>query len=421
MVKQPTENPTDLPPLDTSKISIEITALDSPDFQFDFEVPVELISEITERIQGGGLKYNEQEMGQLIVQVCLDEGMQRLDRDSAWGTSLLTQCVGRYSTDKPFTFSAVVDVLPNEDFPIDSIPIQRNQFQVNEALIDTELQEQRLQFGTRKEHSGVLAYGDEITCKAVITLSEEVEPVLSLESCTIRVPNETQQFVLGGLPLEEVGSQLRGIESAEELSFDIVFSDQFPAKSLRGKKGTLELKNCTFIRISPSTVDHVLEQYGTPNEAILRTQIKMSLQHNFDRENTNFMIHQLYDYLLENVDIPISKRIVNKNFDDFCKKEIDATGAGELTEEQKNMLLAKAARLVKRMTINAWLQRSFKLGVSEDDVDKQAAILAEERRVRPADIKEEFLTEDKISVLGNMATERKIFERLKDKMVFSDI
>ena len=133
------------------------------------------------------------------------------------------------------------------------------------------------------------------------------------------------------------------------------------------------------------------------------------------------MIHQLYDYLLENVDIPISKRIVNKNFDDFCKKEIDATGAGELTEEQKNMLLAKAARLVKRMTINAWLQRSFKLGVSEDDVDKQAAILAEERRVRPADIKEEFLTEDKISVLGNMATERKIFERLKDKMVFSDI
>ncbi|MBT6165691.1 MAG: hypothetical protein HOH93_07255 [Phycisphaerae bacterium] len=61
------------------------------------------------------------------------------------------------------------------------------------------------------------------------------------------------------------------------------------------------------------------------------------------------------------------------------------------------------------------------MSLSEEDIDRQAAIIAEERRVRPSEIKEEFLAADKIQVLGNMATERKIFERLKDKMVFTDM
>jgi len=147
----------------------------------------------------------------------------------------------------------------------------------------------------------------------------------------------------------------------------------------------------------------------------------MSLQHNFDRENTNFMIHQLYSHLFQTVDLPISNRIIAKNYEDLCKKEMESTGVEELTNEKQDSLKAKAEQMVKRLTLNAWLQRTFRLSLSEEDIDRQAAIIAEERRVRPSEIKEEFLAADKIQVLGNMASERKIFERLKGKMVFTDM
>ncbi|HIB01602.1 MAG TPA: hypothetical protein EYO31_06970, partial [Phycisphaerales bacterium] len=72
MSDQPQTTPTDLPPIDVSKIKIEITELEAPDYQLDFEVPVDLVSEITSRIKEGGLTFNEKQLCSLIVQVCLD-------------------------------------------------------------------------------------------------------------------------------------------------------------------------------------------------------------------------------------------------------------------------------------------------------------------------------------------------------------
>jgi FKBP-type peptidyl-prolyl cis-trans isomerase (trigger factor) len=421
MPDQPQTTPTDLPPIDTSKIKVDIIELEAPDFQLDFEVPVDLLSEISNRIALGGLDYKEQQMSSLIAQVCLDEGMQRLNRDSAWGARVLTKSMREYSIEKPFTFSAVVDTIPEGDVPIHDVPIRRNNIQVDDSYVDSELMEQQLLFGTKNKFDGELAYGDEIECNASITITDADEPVASIEKCTLRIPSEHQTFTIAGLQFESIGAELRDSQSAEELSFQIIFPDDHHVKALQGKSGTVKLTNCTFSRITPSTVEHVLEQYGTPNETILRTQIKMSLQHNFERENTNFMMRQFYTCLMENVNISISKRVVRSKFEEACAQELKRSGEKELSDEQKKMLMHQNEIQVKRMTINAWIQRTYKLGVSEEDIDKQTTILAEERRVRPADIKEEFLAKDKINILSNMAAERKIFERLQDKMVFTDI
>ncbi len=409
MSNQPQSAPSDLPPIDTSKISIEISELDAPDYRFDIEVSKELIKEITTRIKEGGLQYDEQQMGNLIVQVSLDEAMKRLDKDSAWGARLLQESAGKYSLNEAFKFSAVVDTLPDEDFDIESIPIKRNRLQVDDALVDTEVAEQQLQFGAKEPFEGELDYGDEITCDAVCTIEGSDQP-MTVAQCTLRVPCESQRFVFAGLHIPEVGNALRKTQTANSLTFDFHIQEQ---------RGNLTLKNCSFVRITPATIQHVLDQYGTPNEALFRTQIKMSLQNNFNRENNNFMMHQLYKFLMDNVNIPISKRIIEKSFKSLCETSSQANE--ELKQEQLDNFRAQAEKNVKRLTINAWLQRNFHLSLSEEDIDKQAAIIAEERRMRPAQIKEEFLAADKIQALGNMAAERKIFDYLEDKMTFTDM
>ena len=407
-----TQQSSDLPPIDTSKIQINIIELDPPDYQFDIEVPIDLISEISARIARGGLNYNEQELGNLIVQVSQDEAMQRLDKDSAWGCRVLKSSAGKYDVNKPFKFSAITDTIPNDEFSIDTIPINRRSFEVSDSHVEAELLEQQIQIGERTAFEGALCSGDEITCDIKCTLENSASPIAEIENYTFRVPNENQVFLFQGIQLQKVGEALRTSSTSDELTLS--FSNQ-------GANGILELKNCKFARVTPATIEQVLEKYGTPNEALLRTQIKLSLQNNFDRENLNFMVNQFYSYLLDNVELPISKRIVKKHYDPLCQNALAASNDEVLSQEQQDMLLQNAERLVKRLTMNAWIQRQYSIGVSEDDIDEQIAIVAEERRVRPTQVRDEFVAADKLQVLANMAIDRKIFNKFKDKMIFTDI
>ncbi len=407
-----TQQSSNLPPIDTSKIQINIIELDPPDYQFDIEVPIDLISEISARIARGGLNYNEQELGNLIVQVSQDEAMQRLDKDSAWGCRVLKSSAGKYDVNKPFKFSAITDTIPNDEFSIDTIPINRRSFEVSDSHVEAELLEQQIQIGERTTFEGALCSGDEITCDIKCTLENSASPIAEIENYTFRVPNENQVFLFQGIQLQKVGEALRTSSTSDELTLS--FSNQ-------GANGILELKNCKFARVTPATIEQVLEKYGTPNEALLRTQIKLSLQNNFDRENLNFMVNQFYSYLLDNVELPISKRIVKKHYDPLCQNALAESNDEVLSQEQQDMLLQNAERLVKRLTMNAWIQRQYSIGVSEDDIDEQITIVAEERRVRPAQVRDEFVAADKLQVLANMAIDRKIFNKFKDKMIFTDI
>ncbi|HJN72283.1 MAG TPA: hypothetical protein QF528_06790, partial [Phycisphaerales bacterium] len=68
----------------------------------------------------------------------------------------------------------------------------------------------------------------------------------------------------------------------------------------------------------------------------------------------------------------------------------------------------------------SYFQEFFDLVICEEDVQHQISDIAESRRVRPEEVQEEFVSSDRMHVLGNMVIEKKIFNRLKDKMVFTD-
>jgi FKBP-type peptidyl-prolyl cis-trans isomerase (trigger factor) len=173
-------------------------------------------------------------------------------------------------------------------------------------------------------------------------------------------------------------------------------------------------------RITPCQIEEVLKQYGTPNETILKTQIKLSLQRNFDRQNDTMMRRQLFDYLLETIDVPISSRIVDEHFVNLCKKE-QGENENELSEEDRSKLLKKAEEVAKRRVITACFQKKFNIYINEQDIQQQICDIAESRRVRPEEIKEEFVSGDKMDTLAALVKDKKIFKHLLDKMVFSDI
>jgi len=406
MENSPTHTP---PPVDPSKIKIEITPIDAPDYRMDFEMPAELVSEIYGRLKDGGYEYNVEQMTSLLVKICVDEGMIRFDKNSIWGPKPIPgSAPGIFSEDTPFIFSAVIDETPIDYIDnIESIPIERCIFKANEELIKNELFEQQLLFGSREAHCGVLAYGDEITCKATLSVVGKDEPEFSIDDCKIQLPKEGQPLIIGDYQCN-VGDQLHNAQVGDNT---ICFE-------LDNKQLELVLVNMTAERITPCQIEEVLKQYGTPNETILKTQIKLSLQRNFDRQNDTMMRRQLFDYLLETIDVPISSRIVDEHFVNLCKKE---QGENELSEEDRSKLLKKAKEGAKKRVITACFEKKFNIYINEQDIQQQICDIAESRRVRPEEIKEEFISGGKMDTLAALVKEKKIFKHLLDKIVFSDI
>ena len=411
-----TNNPASAPPpVNTSKIKIEILALDAPDFRLDFDMPSELVSEIYSRLKEGGFDYDEGQMTSLLTKICLDEGMIRFDKTSIWGPKLMPGTEPAiFKEGASFVFSAIVDATPVEvATEVDSIPIDRRSLEVGDDLIEAELFEQRLMFGSRESHASDLDYGDAITCKATLTTASSDVPEFAIEKCNIRVPKQGQPFTVGAFRCDSGGDQLRTSRTGDTTVIRLTIND---------KQAELILENITAERITPCPVEDVLKEYGTPNETILKAQIKLSLKRNFDRQNETMMRNQLFSHLMNTLELPISKRIINSHFEDMCKAELEKQeDQNELDKETRDKLLEKANTIAKRRVITSCFQEHFNLAINEEDIQQQICDIAESRRVRPEVVQEEFVSGDKTHVLGNMVMEKKIFDRLKDKMVFTDI
>ena len=410
-------------PIDPKEIDIEITELDPPDYRIDFEIPQKLTKRIYKKLKKGGYDYNQQQMVGLLTQICIAEGMERLDKKSIWGPKPLKDAQKPlFSTEKPFVFSSLVDTYSIDDISeIGPIPIDRLNIEVTDEMIDTELYEQQLEIGTRESHSGTLDYGDEVVGDVALTLEDEDEPLFTIENCRIRIPNAGNKTVIGEFQFADATEQLHGMQPDGVISIPLSIPTSYPKQELHGKTATLRVDVESVDRIIPSSVDDVLEQYGTPNETILRSQIQLSLKHNFERENDTAMLNQMYIHLKNSLDLPVPLRIIDTLFEDLCEKATEKEqGDNELSEEKKDIIHQRVLFITKRRAITVRMQEYLDLRINEKDIEDQIRNIAERRRVRPEDIRAEFVSEDKIHHLGNMSMEQKIFNKLKAKMEFND-
>lgn len=108
-------------------------------------------------------------------------------------------------------------------------------------------------------------------------------------------------------------------------------------------------------------------------------------------------------------------------FEDLCKRsEESESEGGSLSEEQKQLILQRVKFISKRRAITVRMQEYLDLRINEKDIEDQIRNIAERRRVRPEDIRAEYVSEDKLNQLGNLSMEQKIFTKLKAKMEFND-
>ena len=410
-------------PIDPKEINIKITKLDPPDYKLEFEIPQRLVKRIYKKLKKGGLNYDDKQMTALLVKICVDEGTYRLERESVWGLMPMANTAPpNFSIDAPFSFTSVADTYTFDDMPsLDGIQIKKLQMEISDELIEREIQSQKLECGNRTPLVGTLKVGDEVSGKITVTVDGETEPLFEIDHACIQIQEPGSITVVGDYPYEGINEQLLGVETSDSLSIAVHVPPSFSKTAYRGKSATLELQINSVERITPATIDEVLAQYGIPNETILRTQIKSSLERNFNRENDVVMLNQLYECFDALFDFPLPERMVQNRFNAQCRAlEEQPENETELTDTEKNSLLSQARLFIKRQAITAKLRKHLNIIVGEVDIEAQIRSIAERRRQRPEDIKSEFIASNRMHVVINICTEYKILTALNEQITFVD-
>ena len=408
-------------PIDPKEIIITFTEIDPPDYKVEFEIPQRLVKRIYKKLKKGGLNYNEHEMVALLVRICIDEGTCRLDRETIWGFMPMPGAPRPVSSiNAPFTFTSVTDTFSLDDIPsFDSIQIKKLHLEVTNDLIEQEIEAQKLECGTRIPHKGTLAIGDEITANISLAVDGETPTLFELKNVQLQLQGSENVAVIGQFPFEGLHEQLLGLELSEKIVLQTQVPLSYGEKSLRGKSATLTFQVSSVESIKPASLKEVLKQYGTPNETVLRAQIKSSLQHNFDREKDLVMLNQLYESLIDIFDIDIPQRIIQAHFSKQCESTLKhSEDKKELTEEEKTDILSKSTKFLHRQSITTRLCRHLDIKVNENEIDNQIRNMAARRRERPEDVKADFI--NNMGAVRNMCAENKILLALKKRITFID-
>ncbi|MGH7111159.1 MAG: trigger factor, partial [Stellaceae bacterium] len=131
-----------------------------------------------------------------------------------------------------------------------------------------------------------------------------------------------RQVVLGsGTLIPGFEDQLVGAEAGEERTVRVPFPADYAAADLAGKEGVFTVKVKEVRQLLPPAIDDALAQaVGLETLAELRTEMKQSLQRNYDLAARLRLKRALLDKLAERADFPVPPGMVDLEFENIWEQ-----------------------------------------------------------------------------------------------------
>jgi trigger factor len=323
---------------------------------------------------------------------------------------------------QPFSFTATFEVQPEiENVKFEGFELYRPKVEVDEKLVEEQLD------GLRQRHAALKAPEPARPGQKGDVLS--IDFTLSVDAKEIKDGGgQGVQIELGsGQALPEIDEVLVGKSVGDKATAEHTFPAEHPREDFRGKKGTFtitvsDLKE----RVLPTIDDEFAKDIGFDTLVALRADIHTKLEKNAKDRSETVLAEQIVDKLnSENVvDVPPSL------VDQQCRimeQEVlqSARRMGQrITQEQYNALhgaiLADAEKKVRAGLLMAAIARKNEFKVTDDDIEKGLAELAEETGKNVAKLRVEYREKSKRDILIGMILEDKILDFIETKSNIKD-
>ncbi len=323
---------------------------------------------------------------------------------------------------QPFSYTARFEVQPDiEEVQYTGFELFRPKAEVDEKSVDEQIE------GLRQRHASLKApepmrpaqKGDVVT----------IDFALSIGGKEIKDGGgEGVQIELGGgQALPEIDEALVGKSVGDKASAEHVFPDAHPKEDFRGKKGSFAITVSDIKeRVLPVIDDEFAKDIGFDTLVALRADVHTKLEKVAKDRSETILAEQIVQKLNEAnaCDVPPSlveqqSRIMEQEIGTQLRRS-----GQRITKEQIDQLRAAVAadaeRKVRAGLLMAAIAKKHEFKVTEEDIEKGLAELAEETGKNVAKLRVEYREKAKRDILIGMILEDKILDFIEGKSTITE-
>lgn len=322
----------------------------------------------------------------------------------------------------PFSYKARFEVQPEiEEVKYEGFELYRPKVEVDEKLVEEQLEALRQRHSSLKapEPARPAAKGDVVT----------IDFQLSIDGKEVKDGGgQGVQLELGaGQALPEIDEALHGKSVNDKATAEHAFPAEHPREDFRGKKGTFEI-TVTDVkeRVLPNVDDELAKDIGFQTLVELRADIHTKLEKAMKDRSDTALAEQIVMKLNELNPCDVPPSLVEQQ-SRIMEQEVlmSARRMGQrITKEQAEVLQKSiqedAHRKVRAGLLMAAIAKKNEFKVTDEDIEKGLAELAEETGKNVAKLRVEYREKGKRDILIGMILEDKILDFIEAKSKITD-
>lgn len=418
-------------PIDPADIQMDLAELSPCERRLVFDVPARQAKRFHKKLKKSGEDASPEETARHLTNFCIEQGLKRFDIKPIWGPiptpGVDTQA---FRAGFPFSLSIDVDDSPEVEWPdFSTLEIIRPVRSISDEMIDAEMREQCRDAGKKAQREGEIQQDDDVVFRVTLTEEGSDAPLYVQEQARIRVPGESGTASIFDIQVDGLASKIIGCDVGDTVRVEATVPDEYIDPTLCGADVLIEMQILEASSIEPATVEEVLKQYGSPNESILRQQIRMALDSKATRDQHTVIAGQVFEQLANSTDIPLPQRVET----DFCnsvaasaQSAMERRGCSKDAIEQRlaekeDRIRTIGIQLARRRAISNLLCHHFEIQIGEEELIGQIAELAAEQGRRPEDLRKEIMATGRLHGVSVTVMERKSVETLLEQVTLTDM
>ncbi len=331
---------------------------------------------------------------------------------------------------KDFAFTVEMDIVPGFELPdFTKIKINKPTLDVTDEMVNEEVERQCLRNGHGEELKSDFQPADRLLGHANVMAEGEETAIFDSDNIIIVLPPAGERGQVLGLLIDDLNATFKGVSVGDEITINTVGPDNHEREDVRGKNLVITFQVQVAERITPLSVDELIEAFNLGTAEVLNDQVRLALEQRRDDEQATILRDQARQALAELVDVEIPEKLSSQQVAyqlenlrmRFMQQGLDTeeieTKIAEAREDTQRM----ATVGIKNMFIQRKVIQQYGISVNEQEVNAQVAKLAAQRGMRPMELHAQLAQTDQLRQLNAQIMENKAVDSMVQQMDVTEI
>lgn len=319
----------------------------------------------------------------------------------------------------PLKFDFEVEVRPNFELPeLEGIKVEKPKVEVSDEKIDEEIMAMRKRSGVWSPKEGGVVEKDDQIIADVVMIIDGVEEHEKLDNTEIFI---RETGFVGGVPVDGLDKLLVKAKSGDEKKTSVEVPKTYFNEQYRGKKIDIEITVKDIKKLEPAELTpEFLERFGVDSEDDLREKMMDMRSSQAEKEARSAMADQVYQHLLEKVDLDLpesivadqSTRILQRQYTNLLMRGLQKEQLDEQMQELRASSEEQAEEQLKLFFVMDKVAEKLDISTTEEEINGHIAQIAAQRNRRPEKVREELAKDGSLAQFSLQVREHKCIEKI---------